>query len=131
VEIAIPRQAIGDPASLKLVMIGDNLSIGGGVEDVVPDGTYDSSAAIRYLSYNTNGDASEPVLLPAVDESLEALSGRQALLTNAIDIRRQAEPQAEVRTGGGVPGVAGPAALLFCLLWLRRRRAVQHRGMVL
>jgi hypothetical protein len=131
VEIAIPRQAIGDPASLKLVMIGDNLSIGGGVEDVVPDGTYDSSAAIRYLSYNTNGDASEPVLLPAVDESLEALSGRQALLTNAIDIRRQAEPQAEVRTGGGVPGVAGPAALLFCLLWLRRRRAVQQRGMVM
>ena len=106
VEIAIPRQAIGDPTELRFVMIGDNLSIGGGVEDVYPDGTYNSTAAIRYLSYTSEGTASEPVALAAVDSSIVPISGRQALMQNATEITRQPDLETEKKSddGGGAIG---------------------------
>ncbi len=119
VEIAIPRQVIGDPAELKFVLIGDNLSIGGGVEDVFPDGTYNSSAAVRYLDYTTNGAASEPVALGALDGTIELVSGRQAFMANATQLKRQSELEGDtIQVGGGVFGLAG---LAFWFVWMFRR----------
>ncbi len=51
---------MGDPATIKMVFIGDNLSIGGGDEDQYPDGTYDASSAFRFLEYTTKGVPSSP-----------------------------------------------------------------------
>ena len=123
VEIAIPRQAIGDPAELRFVMIGDNLSIGGGIEDVYPDGTYNTTAAIRYLSYASEGTASVPVALAAVDGSIVPISGRQALMQNATEITRQSETQAKSGDGGGSIGLS-----LFTLFGFAvyRRRVLRH-----
>ena len=121
VEIAIPRQAIGDPTELRFVMIGDNLSIGGGIEDVYPDGTYNATAAVRYLSYTSAGTASEPVALAAVDGSIVPVSGRQALMQNATEIVRQpgSETQAKSDDGGGAIG-AGILTLLGFAAYRRR-----------
>jgi len=98
VEMAIPRQAIGDPTELQFVLIGDNLSLGGGIEDVYPDGTYDSGSATRFLSYRSDGSPSEPVALAAVDGSITPISGRQAVMQNATEI---------VRAEGGESEAAG------------------------
>ncbi len=127
VEIAIPRQAIGDPSELKFVLIGDNLSIGGGVEDVVPDGTYTAGAAIRSLSYQSDGTPSEPVVLAAVDASLEPVSGREALMQNATEITRQSElePDTKVIVGSGAMGFG--ILTLFGIVAFRRR-AAKHAG---
>ncbi len=120
VEIAIPRQAIGDPASLRFVLIGDNLSIGGAVEDVVPDGTYVPASATRYLSYQTNGAASEPAASAALNGTITPVSGRQALMQNATELRRQSELEpGVVKVGTGVVGLAGLA--MFALVAVRRR----------
>ena len=121
VEIAIPRQAIGDPTELRFVMIGDNLSIGGGVEDVYPDGTYNSTAAIRYLSYTSEGTASEPVALAAVDSSIVPISGRQALMQNATEITRQPDLETEKKSDDG--GAIGFGILPLLGIAAFRRRA--------
>ncbi len=121
VEIAIPRQVIGDPAQISLALIGDNLSIGGLIEDVVPDGTYTVGAAIRSLEYKTNGTASEPVILAAFDDSIVPVSGRNNLMENATQLTRQAdlEPGA-VKVGGGAFGAASIA--LLAMVGMRRRK---------
>ena len=125
VEIAIPRQVIGDPSELKFVMIGDNLSVGGGVEDVFPDGTYDSSAAVRFLGYSSNGAPSEPVALAALDASITPVSGRQEYMQNAIEHTRQSELESTpFKVGGGTFGIAGLG--LFSLWIVCRRRS--HNG---
>jgi hypothetical protein len=122
VEIAIPRQAIGDPTEIRFVLIGDNLSIGGGVEDVVPDGTYNSSAATRFLTYQSTGTPSTPVSLAALDGTETPISGRQALMENATELNRPSDLQnSVVKVGTGAFGVAG-VALLACYGVRRRRR---------
>ena len=102
-------------------MIGDNLSIGGGIEDVYPDGTYNSTAAIRFLSYTSEGTASEPVALAAVDNSIVPISGRQSLMQNATEITRQSElePEAKINVGSGSIGFG--LLSLFGLVVFRRR----------
>ena len=124
-EIAIPRQVIGDPSGLRLVLIGDNLSIGGGIEDVYPDGTYSDAAAVRYFEYSTQGVPSEPVALAAHSDE-PPVSGRELLTQNAVELTRPAS------TGSGGSGGSGAVAGLALVLgwifaaWLfvlRRRRS--------
>ncbi len=123
VEVSLPRQAIGNPSQLRFVMIGDNLSIGGTVEDVYPDGTYDSSAAVRYLEYRTGGSALEPSILPAFDSSITPVFGRQEMSRNPY-VNEQSG--ARVVTGGsGVFGL-GAGVLLVAGFGLIRRRKFLH-----
>ena len=125
VEIAIPRQEIGDPSELQFVMIGDNLSLGGGIEDVYPDGTYDSGSATRFLSYQSDDTPSEPVVLAAVDGSITPISGRQAVMQNATELFRPvgiesvAETEAKEKKGSGAIGI-GLLSLLGIAVFRRR-----------
>ncbi|MEM7256400.1 MAG: Ig-like domain-containing protein [Pseudomonadota bacterium] len=122
VEVAIPRQMIGDPSELRLVLIGDNLSIGGLIEDVYPDGSYNSSAAIRYLSYRTGGGNSEPAFEPALNEIDDPVSGRDDLEQNAVRLKRESELEpAAVSIGSGAMGVLGLGVLLSVGYYRRRR----------
>ena len=125
VEIAIPRQETGDPSELQFVMIGDNLSLGGGIEDVYPDGTYDSGSATRFLSYQSDDTPSEPVVLAAVDGSITPISGRQAVMQNATELFRPvgiesvAETEAKEKKGSGAIGI-GLLSLLGIAVFRRR-----------
>ncbi len=118
VELSIPRQAIGDPTRLQLVLIGDNFSIGGGVEDLYPDGTYNSTAAVRSLEYQTGGSPSEPTALQA-NAINDPVSGREALKQNAIQPNRQLQSGAVI-VGKGAISISG--LVLVAILTLRRRR---------
>lgn len=125
VEIAIPRQTIGDPAQLRFVLIGDNLSIGGGVEDVFPDGTYNPAAATRYLAYQNDGTASVPVASAALDGSLTPISGRQALMQNATQLNQTPDTESNaIKVGTGAFGFTGLAMLAYYAI--RRRKLAVH-----
>ena len=122
-EVAIARQSIGDPAELRLVLIGDNLSIGGGVEDVYPDGTYNPTAAVRYLEYRTGGSPSIPVSLPALAaDDVTPVSGRQNLMENATELTRQSELESSSGGGSGAIGAGLLTLLSGGILFQRRRR---------
>ncbi len=123
VELSIPRQAIGNPTQIRFVMIGDNLSINGNAEDVYPDGTYDPSAAIRYLEYRTGGTALEPSILPAFDNAITPVFGRQEMSRNPYAVEQSG---GKVITGGsGVFGL-GVGVLLVAGFGLIRRRNFLH-----
>lgn len=119
VELSIPRQQIGDPAQLKMVLIGDNFSIGGSLEEVYPDGTYNPTAAVRFLEYQTGGTPSEPAVLAAFND-VDPVSGRQELMANAVELNRPQQEPDKARAGViGIIGVGG--GLLFVVLVLFRR----------
>jgi len=125
-ELSIPRQVIGDPEKIRYVFIGDNLSIGGGVEDLYPDGVYDDSAAIRYLEYSTSGTPSSPALAPALNGLEQPVSGRESLMANPIELSRQTDLEANNSSGGGGrsgggSGAIGMGGLLLSILILLRR----------
>jgi len=114
-ELSIPRQAIGDPEKIQYVFIGDNFSLGGGVEDLYPDGTYDDSAAIRYLEYSTGGTPSSPAPAAAIAGLAQPVSGRESLKDNPVELSRQSELEANNSSvggsGGGVSGGSGWTAV--------------------
>lgn len=128
VELSFGRQNVGDPSTVKLVIIGDNLSVGGGVEDQYPDGTYDESSAFRYLEYTTRGDPSSPALGGAVDNLANGVSGREMLMQNAVELNREAEPSRGRVTSGSFSWQA--LLLLFGITGLtvfaNRRRLNLH-----
>ncbi len=128
VEVAIARQSIGDPSQLRMVLIGDNLSIGGGVEDVYPDGTYNTTAAVRFLEYQTGGTPSVPVSLPALAaDDVTPVSGRQSLMDNATELTRQADLESSIRTGSGALGLGVLTLLGAGGVLIRRRRSQARR----
>jgi len=130
VEVGIPRQAIGDPDSLRLVLIGDNYSAGGYVEDVYPDGSYDPGSAIRYLAYTAADIPSEPVAMVAPDESIVPVSGRQTLMQYPTQLTRQSQPDAGRKSTTTGSGALAPGTLLGGLslagLAGYRRRSVKN-----
>ena len=100
------------------MLIGDNFSVGGGVEDVYPDGIYNPAAAVRFLEYQTGGSASEPAILGALPNN-DPVSGRQTLMQNAIEPnRQQALTPKKVATGA----IGAGGLLLVVFLGIRRSR---------
>jgi len=128
VELSFGRQNVGDPTTVKLALIGDNLSIGGGVEDLYPDGTYDENSAFRYLEYTTRGDPSSPALGAAVGDLPDGVSGRELLMENAVELSREHDLISSVRTSGAI----GAGSILFlgaltAFTGAMRRRRQPHR----
>lgn len=51
-EFSLPRSWIGNPATMDLFFLGENVAYSGGsTEDYYPDGVTDSAASVRYFSY--------------------------------------------------------------------------------
>ena len=125
-ELSIPRHSIGDPSDIKLVFIGDNFSVGGSVEDVYPDGTYNENAAVRYLEYTTNGDASGPAIGAAFESLPAVVSGREERKRSPIELSRQSELENTGVTRSGQIRLFEllMASLLFLLFGLYRRTVI-------
>ncbi len=122
-EVMIDRVAIGNPASINLVFVGDNLSVSGSIEDVYPDGAYDSNNAVRHLSYATDG------FVAAAQNTLITGAARAQPVSGRIQLHKNATQPTIVIPGSGGGSSGGGAIELYWLiigglftgLFLRRR----------
>ncbi|OED40962.1 hypothetical protein AB833_10735 [Chromatiales bacterium (ex Bugula neritina AB1)] len=125
-EVAISRSAMNNPETLSIAIIGDNLSLGGGVEDYYPDGIYNTTSTVRFFNYTTDGMPSSPATIaPAFGANASPESGRIEFLSNARQPSRHADNQI-VSVGGGSAGLTLMALWLMALL-VNRRLAARRR----
>ena len=130
-EIAFDRNAIGDPDTLDIVVLGDNLSLGGSIEDSYPDGARSSAAEVRYYSYTVGGLAAigdGGLNLAAATPDIQPENGQLELQANA----RRPDSSIAVQSGGsgggrtGVPFVL--ALLSICLLRSHKLNRTRQRA---
>ncbi len=109
-EILIDRVALGDPALINLVFVGDNLSVGGSTEDVYPDGAYDGNSAVRHLRYSTDG------LAAAAQNTLTTGAARAQPVSGRIQLYQNATQPTIVIPGSGGGSSGGGAIELYWLI---------------
>lgn len=123
-EIMIDRVAIGDPQSIRIALIGDNLTLGGRMIDFYPDGIYNALRGYRFYEYMI----SDTIAIPQNTLTFQAASATpiSGLIDSNIIARQpfanSTNDSGTITTGGGVLGISYLFLLLQGLILHRRKR---------
>jgi len=121
-EVGIDRAALGNPAAIRLVFYGDNLSIGGSYNDFYPSGIYrENNVERKYLSYTLD----QSTFVGQDTMTFDAAKDGQPV-SGLLNIAAPTQPEysdtqysgSGGKTGGGSIGLLG---LIVCFSLVRIR----------
>jgi len=121
-EISFDRNAIDNPETLDIVILGDNIALGGNIEDSYPDGARISGNDVRYFSYTTGGTLVAAQGEPNLGAALSNTPAENGLLELQANARRPDSSLAQRSGGSGGGGSGIPLVIALLGIWVARTR---------